>query len=196
MQIILVRHVETDANLNGMFSGWTDYPVTSRGKAQRIKVGKALKPYENVKKIYSSPLMRTRFTSEHISRVLKKKIYYREELKEVSFGIFEGKTGEYIEANHKEIWDSWNADFVNYSVPEGESIQDLKDRVMPFLNHIIEKDEDCVIVSHGAVIQTIVTQLLNFDLKDMWRFQFKNGSYTEIEYNEGFAFLKKLCPID
>ncbi|MDO5707967.1 MAG: histidine phosphatase family protein [Andreesenia angusta] len=197
MNIVLVRHVETEANKDKKFSGWTDYPITKNGSIQRIKLGKEIKKYDgNIEKIYSSPKNRTKYTAIHLSRILNKKIEFIEELIEVNFGIFEGKTGRYISENHSEIWESWNSDFVNYRVPDGESIMDLRNRVIPFIDSIIERDEDCIIVSHGAVIQTILIYLLNFDLKDMWRFQVKNGSYTEIEYTDGFGFLKKIVPVD
>lgn len=195
MNIILVRHVETEANEKKFFSGWTDYPITKKGRTQRIKLGKSIKIYkDSVKRIYSSPMPRTKYTAIHISRILDLKIDFVEELKEINFGMFEGMTSLQIEDEHSEKWKMWNDDFVNYRVPQGESMSDLKDRVIPFIHDIIARDEDCIIVSHGAVIQTIVTYLLEFDLKDMWRFQFKNASYTEIEYNNGFGFLKKICP--
>ncbi len=196
MNIILVRHVETEANENRRFSGWTDYPVTKNGSVQRIKLGKEIKRHYNIEKIYSSPLPRTKYTAVHLKRLLDADLEFSEALKEMNFGTFEGKTSNYIAENHPEIWKEWNEDFVNFRVPEGESMSDVRDRIVPFIEELIEKDEDCLIVSHGAAIQTLVTYLLNFDLKDMWRFQIKNGSYTEIEYNDGFGFLKKIVPVD
>lgn len=195
MNIILVRHVETEANRDKIFSGWTDYPVTKVGKIQRIKLGREIKKYEKIQKMYSSPLPRTKYTAIHIKRVLKKKIEYSDILKEVHFGKFEGLKGSHIAEEFPDVWQQWNSDFVNYRIPEGESILDLKLRLIPFLENIIEKNEDCIIVSHGAAIQIMITYLLNFDVKDMWRFQIKNGSFAEIEYNDGFGFLKRLNPI-
>lgn len=197
MNIILIRHVETEANSNKKFSGWTDYPITKKGNLQLIKLGKCIKRYEGkINKIYSSPLPRTKYTSLHLSKILNVRIEFVEELKEINFGIFEGMTDLEIEEKYSEMWKAWNDDFVNYRVPEGESMSDLRDRVIPFIEDLIAKDEDCMIVSHGAVIQTIVTYLLEFDLGDMWRFQFKNASYTEIGYNKGFGFLKRICPME
>lgn len=196
MKFILVRHGQTVANENRIFSGWTDYPLTERGKKQCKLLSESLKQYDHVERIYSSPLLRAKTTAKYIAKGMGKGIVIREELKEINFGLFEQKTSQEIISEFSEEWESWNEDFVNFKLPDGENLLDLKGRVIPFIEKLLEDDKDAIIVSHGAVIQTVITHLLGLDLKQIWHFQCKNGSYTEIEYENGFGFIKKLVPMD
>lgn len=196
MKFILVRHGQTLANENKIFSGWTDYPLTDRGRRQCKLLSNSLKQYDHVERIYSSPLVRAKTTAKYIARGMGKGIVIKEELKEINFGLFEQKTSQEIIAEFSDEWESWNADFVNFKLPDGENLLDLKARVIPFIEKLLEEDKDAIIVSHGAVIQTVITHLLGLDLKQIWHFQCKNGSYTEIEYEKGFGFIKKLVPMD
>lgn len=124
------------------------------------------------------------------------RIVIRHELKEINFGLFEKKTSDEIIAEFKEDWEAWNKDFVNFKLPDGENLVELKARVAPFVDSLIERDKDCILVSHGAVIQTVITHLLGLELKKIWHFQCKNGSYTEIEYEKDFGYIKKIVPMD
>ncbi|OHW61838.1 alpha-ribazole phosphatase [Andreesenia angusta] len=196
MKIILVRHGETVANENKIFSGWTDYPLTERGRVQCVSLGRCLEKYENIDRIYASPLLRAKTTASYIAKSLKKGIIIKPELKEINFGLFEKKTSGEIMAEFKEDWEAWNRDYVHFKLPGGENLVELKERVVPFIDGLIERDEDCIVVTHGAVIQTVITYLLDLPLKKIWHFQCKNGSYTEIEYEKDFGFIKKIVPMD
>lgn len=196
MKFILARHGETLANENKIFSGWTDYPLTDRGKQQCKLLGEALKAYTEIDRIYSSPLLRAKTTARYIANSLGKGLIIKEELKEINFGLFEKKTSAEIAQEFREEWNSWNQDFVNFKLPEGENLIELKNRVIPLIESLIKRDRDCIIVSHGAVIQTIITYLLDLELKQIWHFQCKNGAYVEIDYEKDFGFIKKIIPMD
>lgn len=196
MKIILVRHGETLANENRIFSGWSDYPLTERGKTQCRMLAKCFENYPDIDRIYSSPLLRAKTTASYIAKGMNKGIVIKSELKEINFGLFEKKTSEEIVSEFKEEWESWNNDYVHFKLPQGENLVELKERVVPFIDTLIKRDRDCIVVSHGAVIQTVITYLLDLDLKKIWHFQCKNGSYTEIDYEKDFGFIKKIVPMD
>ncbi|KNF07896.1 phosphoserine phosphatase 1 [Gottschalkia purinilytica] len=195
MKFILVRHGETEANANKIFSGWTDFPLTPNGIKQAEKLGEELKKYD-IDVIYSSPLPRALKTAEYISKAIKKEIITTECVKEINFGLFEGKTGEQIKKEHESDWNSWNEDYVNFRLPEGENLVDVFNRIKVFIDNLKDGEKNCVIVSHSAVIQIIITYLLDLELNKIWHFQCRNGSYVEIDYENDFGFIKKLMPID
>lgn len=193
MKLILARHAETQANKNGIFSGWTDYPLTEKGKKQAQRLAYELKKNYNIDEMYSSPLGRAMSTSKMVSRSIERDIITTECLKEVNFGLFEGKTGKEIETHHGDHWKSWNDDFVNYRLPQGENLIDLLSRIKPLIDNLRTTDKTCLLVAHSAVIQVAITYLLDIEVKKMWNFQVKNCSYVEFECTDDFAFIKQLC---
>ena len=66
-KIYLVRHGQTESNVNKKFQGLTDVPLNAIGLEQAEKVGKHLSQY-SFAKIYSSPLTRAKTTAEEISK--------------------------------------------------------------------------------------------------------------------------------
>lgn len=196
MKLIIARHAETEANANRIFSGWTDYPLTDRGLIQAKKLGYELKKNYNIDLLYSSPLDRALNTAKIVSKSIEREIIITDNLKEVNFGIFEGKTGIEIQKEHEDHWNSWHSDYVNFRLPEGENLIDLLNRIKPLIDNLRQGDKDCLLVTHAAVMQVAITYLLDIDLKKMWNFQCKNASYVELECTKDFAFIKKLCPVD
>jgi broad specificity phosphatase PhoE len=94
-EIIFLRHGDTDATENHYFAGWSDLPLTKKGE-KRIKAAKEiLKNYEYLE-IWSSPLIRTRQTAQIVVNS-NYSIQYTEDIKERSFGEWEGKNWELLE---------------------------------------------------------------------------------------------------
>lgn len=192
MNLILARHAETHANKNRIFSGWTDYPLTERGQKQAKRLGYELKKNYNIDEMYSSPLERAMTTSKVVAKSIEREIITTECLKEVNFGLFEGKTESEIETVYSEHWTSWHSDYVNYRLPDGENLIDLLSRIKPLIDNLRETDKTCLLVAHSAVIQVAITYLLDIDLKKMWNFKIKNCSYVEFECTKDFAAIKQL----
>jgi len=192
MRFILARHGETEANVGGIYSGWTDFPLTDKGKKQIKKLGKALKRYEDIECIYSSPLQRALSTAKAISKVIDKQIHTVDCLKEMNFGVFDGKTGDEIQGQYQTEWKMWIEDYVNYRIPEGENLIDVYDRIIEFIDSLKNKEGTCLIVTHGGIIQTIITYLLDIGLDKMWHFQCPPAGYAEIEYSDNFGFIRRL----
>lgn len=192
MKFILVRHGETEANIGGIYSGWTDFPLTQKGDRDIQAIAKALKRYKNIDIIYSSPLNRALTTAKAISASINKEIQIADNLKEMNFGIFDGKEREYIQKIYADQWRCWLEDYVNYRIPEGENLIDVYDRIKNFIDKLIEKDKDSIIVTHGGIIQTMITYLLDLGLDKMWHFQCPPAGYVEIEYSDNFGFLRRL----
>lgn len=196
MKLILARHAQTEANKNGIFSGWTDYPLTDKGIWQTERLGYELKKNYNIDEMYSSPLGRAMKTSKAVSKSIERKIITTESLKEVNFGLFEGKTGKEIEKDHRDHWRTWHDDYVNYRIPDGENLRDLLARIKPLINNLRQTDKTCLIVAHSAVIQVAITYLLDIDLRRMWNFKVQNCGYVEFECNPEFAIIKQLWNIE
>lgn len=191
MKFILVRHGETCANIEGIYSGWSDYDLTEKGKQQISILAKELKPY-NADAIYASPLGRTMTTANVISKIVGKEVNVVEELKELNFGVFDGKRAKDIEKEYPIEWKKWLSEYETYRMPEGECLQDVMDRSKAFIDSLKDKDGTSIIVSHGGVIQSLITYLLDIELSKMWHFQVTPGGYVEIDYTNDFGYLRRL----
>ena len=146
MNIYLVRHGETDYNINNLLQGTSDISLNNTG----IKQAHILK--EQIKDlkfdfIYSSPLQRALTTAKILNSELNLPIYVHDNLKERSFGCLEGINGK--DYDIKLFWD-YNK---NYKYKDVETIQDFFKRVHSFLDDISSKygDKNILIVTHNGV---------------------------------------------
>lgn len=191
MRFILIRHPETIANRDGKYIGISKSEYTSRGKNQLNKVVDNLEEL-SFEKIYTSPLPRTRKLADNIFKKYDKELIIEEALIEMNFGIFENKTFKEVQNIHKEEWNIWTKDYVNYRVPKGENLTDVYERVVGFLKVLISNDKDCVIVTHGGIVHTIITYLLDLQINDRWHFRINPASITIIDYENGYGILSGL----
>ncbi|RKD30590.1 alpha-ribazole phosphatase [Thermohalobacter berrensis] len=191
MKVILVRHGETKANKEKRYSGWTDFPLTEDGQKQVKKLQKLLEN-EKIDLIYSSPLTRTYNTAKAIAKKLNKDIIVTDSLKEMNFGIFDGKRVDEIVKEHKSEWNNWTNDYINYRIPKGESLNDAYNRVISFIDGLKKEDKTYLLVTHGGIIKIILTYLLDLELEKMWHFRTSTGCLLEIEYKENYGILNRL----
>lgn len=189
LRIILVRHGEVIGNKNKEYCGWIDHSLTKEGIKQAKDVALKLKD-EKIDKIYVSDLSRTKETAMYINKFHKKKLIENQDFKEINFGIFEGKTYEKLQKDHKEELNLWQADWKNYRIPKGESLADMDNRVKKQINKIIKEDKGTVlIVSHSGVIRSILSHLIGQGIEDHWKYKVLNCTINSIEIVEGFPVL-------
>lgn len=193
MKFILVRHGETKANVKKIFSGWSNYELTKKGKLQIKLLAEELKDYE-VDYIYASPLGRAVETAKEIGESIGKKIIIDDNLREMNFGIFDGRTAKEAEEIYPKEWENWINNYESVEIPDGESLQSTIKRVKIFIDPIKNQEGSCIIVSHNGIILSILTYLLDLQAKQMWHFQCTTGGYIEIDYTNKFAYLRKLIP--
>lgn len=191
MRLILIRHVETIANAQKKYIGKTKSNYTDKGKKQIEKILKSLEN-ESVDKIYSSPLPRAFKLANKISYSLEKDIKTESALEEFNFGVFENKTYKEVKSDYKEEWNGWINDYISYKIPKGESLKEVYIRVSKFIDSLKDTNKTFVLVTHGGIIQTIMTYLLDLEIDDRWHFKIPPGSIVEIEFENNFGILTKL----
>lgn len=146
MNIIIVRHGQTDFNLERKLQGVTDNKLNETGKEQARITKDKLKD-EKIDLIICSPLIRARETADIINEERKLEIIYDDRLIERDFGEYEG---EYIKNyNVDEFW-SYNE---NKEYEKAENIRVFLKRVHEFLKDIEEryKDKNILLVAHAGV---------------------------------------------
>lgn len=189
MRLILLRHAETKANADNKYIGHSYSEYTEKGKKQ-IKNILRLLSKESFDRVYSSPLPRALKLAEMISHQMNCELLIEESLKEMNFGIFEGKRYQEAEREYKDEWEKWTDDYINYRIPDGECYLDLHQRVTTFIDSL--KGKSTLLLTHGGIIQTIITYLLDLDIDDRWHFKIPPGGLVEIEYENNYGIISRL----
>jgi len=186
VDIILIRHGETFDNVKMQFST-KDVVLTDRGRKQ-IENIKPIVDTLSFDRVYVSPLKRAIETM----KILGLEGEGEERIREVDFGLFEGNTYEDLKVKFPEEVKLWSNDFMNYIVPEGESIKLAYERVTPFLGELVKKKENALLVCHDGVIRIALSWV--FDNPDFFfKFKTDNGSISIISIDElGFKYIKKI----
>ncbi|MGL5175697.1 MAG: histidine phosphatase family protein [Cetobacterium sp.] len=187
-KVILVRHGESELNVKGVYYGVLNPGLTEEGKEQAKKTRDILKEI-NYHKIYSSDLKRALDTAEIInSKELK--IFVDEDLRELNFGIFEGHTYEELLEKYPEELEKSQKSWENYNYITGESVVELQNRAINFIDKKVNLDEDTVLVTHWGIINTILSHYFSNGLDAYWKFSVKNAGVVIIEFSDGYPILK------
>lgn len=190
LQLILVRHGETNSNKQGVYCGWTDVELNEYGISQAEGARDRLK-HINFDLVVASPLKRTKKTAQIISE----NIIYDEGLKEINFGLWDNLSLEEIEEKYPDEYNIWMENGTEeFMFPEGESIKDVQKRSASVIDKIIkeQKKGNVLIVTHGGLIRNIISYLLGMGGIGAWRFRINNCGITKIEITEGYAVLTEL----
>ena len=152
VEVFLIRHTRPD-NEKGLIYGRHDVPLANTFEQDRNVVLKQLPA--SIDLVFSSPS--TRCTK--LAEALSLNYIVREELYELNFGIWESKTWDTINRQESEFW---MEDMLNRSPPEGESLMQMKSRVLGFWQQITSFKSSCVaVVTHKGVIRILLSELNN-----------------------------------
>ncbi len=154
--LLLIRHGETAWNAEHRIQGHLDIPLSATGIRQAALLANRL-AQETIDAVYSSELTRARLTAEPFAARLGLEITLDTRLRERSFGVFEGLTADEVSARHPEGFRRWRERDPAWAINEGESGQQLIDRVLSALHDITLRhpDESVAVVTHGGVLDVV-----------------------------------------
>ncbi|MCT1557268.1 histidine phosphatase family protein [Helcobacillus massiliensis] len=163
--LILVRHGQTEHNVEGRLQGQVDIPMNDTGHAQARSVGEALAGHARVHRIWASPLMRAHETALEIGDRLGIDVENDPRLLERSFGQWEGLTREDIAQRWPEKYRDWRSGRAVHGVGVEER-DAVADRFVAACRDIMADtpaDQTSVVVSHGAAITLGITAMLGLE---------------------------------
>jgi len=164
-KLFLVRHGQSQWNLENRFTGWQNIDITALGQLEAKKVGKALAK-ESIDIAFTSTLIRAQHTLEIILNEIAKPnipIIVDAALNERSYGNLEGlNKDETAEKYGVEQVHIWRRSF-DVAPPGGESLKDTYDRVIPYFENFIQPELDAgnnvLIVAHGNSLRALIMYL-------------------------------------
>lgn len=187
MKILLVRHGETDWNVQKKIQGKTDIPLNEAGIKQAEELAEKLVKWERpIVGIYTSRLKRASKTAEIIAKRLEKEYLETDGLEEIDLGLWEGLSWDQAAANFPEEYKIWHDNRRYTRSPKGESYQDLLERFLPALQKIVKDKQsetgDIVIVTHSADIMTIMSYINDTPFYEMVkRYKTANAAVIEVD---------------
>ncbi len=190
LEIILIRHGETDYNKEGRFAGKTDIGLNSTGKKQVKNIRKKLKN-EKIDLVYSSNMKRCMETASILNFDVE--VTYSKNLQEMNFGRWEGLTFSKVEKNYPKEVEEWKRDWVNFSMPNGECFNNMSKRVIDEFERIKNTESsNILIVTHGGCVRTILGHYIIGSIEESWKFYVDNGSASRLCFDDGYVYLKSL----
>ena len=186
MKFFVVRHGETDWNKLGRFQGHTDISLNDRGLSQARETAVASEDW-GYTAIYSSPLVRTVQVAEEIAKVTPMLVSQEPGLKELSLGDLVGVTGEEMRNDWPDLFAAWRTEPEKMSMPNGESLGELRDRTWQVILDIEQKhssDDSIVVISHNFAIRSIVNELLGMPLAYFHRMSLNLASVCTFDSDE------------
>ena len=189
-KLILLRHGQSQWNLENRFTGWKDVPLTDQGKEEAEKAGQLLNK-NNVKIdfVFSSVLQRANKTAEislkqngleHLWTGENLNMIKNESLNERDYGDLVGlNKKETAEKFGKEQVHIWRRSY-DTPPPNGESLKDVVERVGPYykqnIQPLINEKKNVIIVAHGNSLRATMIQIGLYKPEEISNIEIPTGS--------------------
>ena len=154
MEIVLVRHGETEWSRSGKHTGSTDVPLTERGREQARAVGEALRG-RDFALVLTSPLARALETCRLAG--FGEQAEQKNELMEWDYGAYEGRTTPEVR-EERPGWTLWRD-----GVPDGETIEQVAARVDRVIAELRAADGDVLLFAHGHLLRVLTARWLGLE---------------------------------
>ncbi len=192
--VVLIRHGESQWNLENRFTGWVDVPLSPRGEQEAREAGEKLRTFR-FDHAFTSVLTRAIKTLEIVLDVIGQSglpVVRDQALNERMYGDLQGlnkaETAEKFGEAQVKLWRR------SYDVrpPGGESLQDTADRVLPYYReHIwprLAKGETLLVVAHGNSLRALVMHLDQLSREEVLELNIPTGAPLLYELDdEGHA---------
>ncbi len=183
MQLLLIRHAESEGNAAQRAQGWNDEPLTDLGRQQAEALAKRLRGDYDICAVYTSSLSRARQTAEIIAKSLGLLVTCDDRLKEYDCGVVTGLRFEEIAVQYPDIARRWAEDSWRVPIPGEEGVEVFQQRVVSAMSDIVarHKEEDTVaVVGHGGTWRVYLAHLLGLDYRRRQPWVFDNASLSLI----------------
>jgi broad specificity phosphatase PhoE len=196
LTLYFLRHGQTPLSRDDGFCGsGLDPELTPEGArmAQAFAAAYRSLPWAAV---YASPLRRTLATARPLCDALGLEVQSRDELKEIGYGQWEGKSKEEVERDHHDDYIKWLADPAWHAPTGGELAVVIARRAQRTVEEIRERYEagNVLVVSHKATIRIMLCGLLGIDVgRFRYRLLCPVGSVSVIEMTHQGPLLRSLA---
>ncbi len=186
-RLILVRHAESELNLQNRIQGQMDSKLTSKGLGQARKLAARIKNFK-VDKIYSSDLGRAYSTTLEITRHWKIKIIKDPLLREINLGDWEGMSPKEVDELYDKGFQKWLRKPSKCLIPKSENLKDFRRRIAGRVQAIARANEGktVLLVTHGGAMTALLSEWLKADFDTLLlNLHIENTSLLFADFTEG-----------
>ena len=196
-QLVLIRHGESQWNLENRFTGWVDVPLSPKGEHEAKAAGKKLQAFR-FDCAFSSVLTRAK---ETLRIALEESgqagipITEHQALNERMYGELQGKNkAETVKEFGEEQVKIWRRSF-DVPPPGGESLKDTAARTLPYFEETIGADlkagKNILIAAHGNSLRSIVMDLEKLTKEEVLELNIPTGAPILYELDENLGIVSK-----
>lgn len=220
-KLFLLRHTQSQWNLENRFSGWTDVPLSKNGIKDIKKIAKKLAKLK-IDVVYTSPLTRNKETTSRVLTEIDEKypiflyfegkmkkwgnfkelnknytpVYVTEKLNERYYGSLQGHNkAKIIKKYGKKKVKLWRRGFNNDPPGGGEGLDEVFRRAIPFFKKYIEKDlkrgKNVLIVSSHNALRAIIKYIEKVSKDDVIGVEILPGNLTQYEFDKSLNLKSK-----
>jgi len=191
MDIYLIRHGESTGNGRQCFMGWSDHPLTERGRAQaEAAAGRmaAMGPMP----VLCSDLLRARQTAEIVAARWKVEVQPDCRWREICCGDFEDRPWEAFDGE-PELQARFEVDPFHTVMPGGESAAMMSERVLEAFTELLARTEERVAVAtHDGPIRATLRHCLGIPEDRFWRYYTDHGGISLLSYKDDWLAVRTM----
>ena len=198
MNLILIRHGQSEWNALNQFTGWKDPDLTAKGIEEAHNAGRIINNLKiNFDLVFTSALIRAQNTAEIILKEINQPLstIKNQALNERNYGDLAG-------LNKDDARKRWGDEQVHiwrrsYDIPPpgGESLKDTGERVLPFfmkeIHPYVCKGKNVLVAAHGNSLRSLIKFLDNISDEDIVKLEIPTGAPIHYVINEDGSVVSK-----
>ncbi len=192
LELILLRHGETEFNRADVFRGRVDLPLNRRGKRQARAAADYLSDL-SFQAFYSSPLRRSMETASAVAEPHGGRVEPLDRFIDVDYGEWSGKSVEEVREGWPDVFRLWVEDPGKVTFPGGESLQAVRRRLREGLEELADRHSGRVLlVGHKLINRMIICIVLGLSTSGIWRVDQSNGAINVISHDGRVWMLRRM----
>ena len=197
--LILVRHGQSEWNAKNLFTGWKDPDLTEKGLLEAKIAGEQIAAEDiNFDIMFTSVLSRAQRTGQIILEGINQthiNVIKDQALNERNYGSLAGLNKD----DARKKWGEeqvhiWRRSF-DIPPPEGESLKNTAERVLPYFNEEImpkiKNGSNILIAAHGNSLRALIMELDSISSEEIVKLEIPTGAPIQYQFNENGEVLSK-----
>ena len=198
-KLILLRHGQSQWNLENRFTGWKNVPLTAKGQSEAKKAGELIKKHKIlIENVFSSVLERANKTAEiALKETNLENLWVNDKLiMTCDKRLNERDYGDLVGLNKLETAEKFGEEQVHiwrrsYDIPppNGESLKDVVERVSPYfkknIKPLLDNNKNILIAAHGNSLRAMMIELGMYKPEEISLIELPTGSPLCINMKNG-----------